>query len=716
MASKTPESLDALVAQLERLPGIGPRSAARLAHHLLRVPESEALDLADAIRRARARIRPCASCHAPSETDPCPLCADPARDRSVLLVVETPRDLGAFEAGGTYRGLYFVLGARLSPLEGVDASALDLEGLAARAALAEVAEVCLGTNPDLEGDGTALTVTAALRGIQHGGRPRITRLARGLDVGRDSVGVAIRTCESARRICLGASSSTFLRCRHTSTRPTCVCRDGTADGRVGRVRLELGLNLKLSQQLRLAPQIIQSIEILQLPAMDLRELIENELQENEALEVIEPAPDSYTENGTERSASQEDDGSFEDDAERVLERLDGLASAERTTGQYTSRGAAQEASDRKLEAMQNAPADDSGLSDHLVHQLEELELDPDVRTAAEAIVYNLADTGLLPCSLSEVSQGMDVILTPEVMNVALQVVQSLDPRGVGARDLQECLLLQIRDECADAEMKRALLRDHYDDLKRNKLPRIARSLGIDMDRLYDVLHGLASLSTRPGATFSAGPIRYIRPDVVIEWDDGNYAVRLVNDHLPRVGLSHNVRRMLEQSRGDPKVREYLKRKIDSAKWLIEAIAQRQSTLDRVVKEIVVRQRDYMDFGVNHLRPLKMQEVADILGIHVSTVSRAISDKHAQTPRGIVPLKFFFTGGTENEDGGIESRLSVKERVRDLIEEEDKHSPLSDDEVAERLKDRFGLDIARRTVTKYRKALNIPSSRQRRLWS
>jgi len=481
------------------------------------------------------------------------------------------------------------------------------------------------------------------------------------------------------------------------------------------MRLELGLNVKLSQQLRLAPQIIQSIEILQLPAMDLKELIENELQENEALEVIEPAPESYAENGETKNDAQEEDGSFEDDAEKVLERLEGLAGAERGAGGYQSRGAAQEASDRKLEAMQNAPAYEGSLPPHLIRQLEEMDLEPDVRLAAEAIVYNLADTGLLPCTLADVSAGMDVPVQPEVMVRALEIVQTLDPRGVGARDLQECLLLQICDDDEDADLKRILLREHYDDLKRNKLPRVARAMGLDMARLYDVMHGLASLSTRPGGSYSAGPIRYIRPDVVIEWDDGNYAVRLVNDHLPRVGLSHNVRRLLEQSRGDPKVRDYLKRKIDSAKWLIEAIAQRQSTLERVVKEIVARQRDYLDFGVSHLRPLKMQEIADVLGIHVSTVSRAISDKHAQTPRGIVPLKFFFTGGTENEEGGVESRLSVKERVRDLIAEEDKHSPLSDDEVAERLKERFGLEIARRTVTKYRKALNIPSSRQRRVW-
>jgi recombination protein RecR len=183
VAAKSPESLDALVTELERLPGIGPRSASRLAHHLLRVPEDIALALADAIRAARERIRPCSQCRAPSESDPCPLCGDVTRDTSLLLVVETPRDLGAVEAGGTYRGLYYVLGARLSPLEGVDAHALDLAGLAERAGRPEVAEVCIGTNPDLEGDGTALAVVDAIRGVQVDGRPRISRLARGLPTG-----------------------------------------------------------------------------------------------------------------------------------------------------------------------------------------------------------------------------------------------------------------------------------------------------------------------------------------------------------------------------------------------------------------------------------------------------------------------------------------------------------------------------------------------------
>lgn len=481
------------------------------------------------------------------------------------------------------------------------------------------------------------------------------------------------------------------------------------------MKLQLGLNLKLSQQLRLAPQIIQSIEILQLPAMDLKELIENELQENEALEVVEPAADTIVTPEESSREPDENEVAFEQDAEAVFERLEDLASSERNGFEY-SRSGGEEASDRKLEAMQNAPAEEEHLADHLMRQLEEMVVPYEVRTAAEQIIWNLDDTGLLTTPLVDVRESMDLPVPMEAMERGLTIVQSLEPKGVGACDLRECLLLQLDRRDPDAELKRQLIEQHLDDIKRNKLPKVARALGIDIADLYELIHSLGRLSTRPGAAYSGGPTRYIRPDVVVEWDDGEYTVRLVNDYLPRVGLNQNLRKMLKESRNDPKIREYLKRKVDSAKWLIEAIAQRQNTLERVAREIVKRQRDYLDFGVNHLRPLKMQEVADVLGIHVSTVSRAISDKHVQTARGIVPLKFFFTGGTENEEGGVESRLSVKDRVRQIIEEEDKSKPLSDDEVAAQLKKTFGLDIARRTVTKYRKALNIPSSRQRRIWT
>jgi len=477
------------------------------------------------------------------------------------------------------------------------------------------------------------------------------------------------------------------------------------------MRLDVSLQQRLSQQLRLAPQIIQSIEILQLPAMDLKELIENELQENEILEVEEAPRDGIP---VVETAPKVDEEGTDDEADRVFDRLEGLLGEGAGSGRL-SRAAGEEATDRKWEAMQNTAAPTESLADHLHDQLEELELEAPVRAAAEAIVYNLTEGGLLSSPLEDIVRAMDEPVALEVAEEALRVVQSLEPAGVGARDFNECLVLQVADDEPDADLKRRLLRDHLDDLMRNKIPRIAKALGVSVERLYELKEGLRHLSPHPGAVYSAARTAYIVPDVVIEWEAGEYQVRLENDRVPRLGISPKYRQLLQDAKGDPKLREYVKRKVDAAKWLIEAITQRENTLERVAKEIVARQRDYLDFGVSHLRPLKMQEVADALGIHVSTVSRAISDKYAQTHRGIVPLKFFFTGGTENDDGGVESRVSIKELVRHIIAAEEPAHPLSDDEVAERLSSQSGLVIARRTVTKYRKALRIPSSRQRRVW-
>lgn len=497
--------------------------------------------------------------------------------------------------------------------------------------------------------------------------------------------------------------------------PAILCGAGSSTGPgppKNAMRLDVSLQQRLSQQLRLAPQIIQSIEILQLPAMDLKELIENELQENEVLEV-EEAPRDALPAADERRVGVDEEGTDED-AEGVFERLEGLVEADRSRGRL-SRAAGEEASDRKWEAMQNTAAPSESLAEHLEEQLDLLDLAPAVRAAADAIVWNLDDGGLLRTPLEEVAAGMDEPATLETLEEALAVVRSLEPAGVGARDLKECLLLQIRDDEPDVDLKRRLVAGHLDDLERNKIPRIAKALGVTVERVYELRAGLRHLTLRPGARYGATPVAYIRPDVVVEWEDGDYLVRLENDWVPRLGLSPRYRQMLAEARGDPKLREYVKRKVDAAKWLIEAIAQRENTLERVAKEIVRRQRDFLDFGLSHLRPLKMQEVADALGIHVSTVSRAISDKHVQTHRGIFPLKFFFTGGTENDDGAVESRVSIKERVRAIIGAEDAAAPLSDDDVARRLTEESGLEIARRTVTKYRKALRIPSSRQRRVW-
>jgi RNA polymerase sigma-54 factor len=302
---------------------------------------------------------------------------------------------------------------------------------------------------------------------------------------------------------------------------------------------------------------------------------------------------------------------------------------------------------------------------------------------------------------------------------ALDLVQSLEPKGVGGRTPEETLLLQLRPGDPLRERKRQLISRHLEDWKKNRLPRICQAMGISMEDLKDLLEDLSALHPRPGTILRSERSAYVHPDVVIEWTESGegepaYEVRLVNEYFPTLRISPQYLRLFEDAATDPAVREMLKKKIGSARWLIDAIRQRQDTLLRVVREIVRHQGEFLDHGLPAMKPLKMQRIADDLGIHVSTVSRAIADKYAQTPRGIFPLKFFFHGGTESSDGSVESRLSVKEKVRLAIEKEDRRSPLSDEDLAHRFKAE-GLNIARRTVTKYRKQLGIPSSRERREW-
>jgi RNA polymerase sigma-54 factor len=485
------------------------------------------------------------------------------------------------------------------------------------------------------------------------------------------------------------------------------------------MRLEVSLAQKLSLQLKLAPQIIQSIEILQLPAMNLLELVEAQLGENEALERVDeaepeaPAPEPPATNGVTAELPPKEREEVADTL-RVLEQIETAAEQDwqdfgRRRGSFTDE-------DPKFEAMNNTAAPGESMHEALFEQFLLLEPDETARTIGRHIVFNLDENGLLPYSLEEILE------TPELRGRftladaerALALVQSLEPRGVGARNVREALLLQLDPKDPRYALKRRIVEEFLEDINKNKRPKVARDLGISIQELNEIVEEIAKLDPRPGAKLGATRNAYVHPDVVVEWVDGRYEVRLEDAFFPRIRVNPQYRDLLQQS-DDPKVKEYVRRKLESAKWLVDAIQQRQNTLQRVCEEIFKAQREYLDFGKDHLKPLKMQEIADRVGIHVSTVSRAIADKWVQTPRGIVPLKFFFTGGAETADGETMSRLSVKQRVQEIIEKEDKRNPLSDEEVAEALK-KQGLDIARRTVTKYRKALEIPSSRQRREWN
>jgi len=353
------------------------------------------------------------------------------------------------------------------------------------------------------------------------------------------------------------------------------------------------------------------------------------------------------------------------------------------------------------------------LEEHLHGQLAYFDLDPARRLICENIVANLDWRGYLESPLEEIVasiEGVDV--TPEQAEAALRVVQKLEPPGVGARDTQECLLIQLDPRAPDYNLLRRIIESYLDDIVKNRYPNVAKALGCTIDELKDAVEQIGRLNPIPGALFGEGTAPHVIPDLRVELVEGEYRVMLEDTSLPSLGICSYYARRLEQEGLDPKTEEYLRQKLQSARWLIDAIQQRRSTLFNITSAIVETQKEFLDKGPMFLKPLKMQDIADEVGVHVSTVSRAMSGKYIQTPRGIYSLKHFFTGGVQKENGEVESWEVVRQKLLAVVAAEDKSNPLSDEQVADELR-KQGIDIARRTVSKYRKVLSIPSSRQRR---
>lgn len=475
-----------------------------------------------------------------------------------------------------------------------------------------------------------------------------------------------------------------------------------------QMRMEIVLSQRPELRMKLAPQIIQSIEILQLATLELQQRLKTELLENPVLEMEEPAleeeEDALAEDGP-RDERAKSDAEYEkmQDIEQVWRDY---------SSQATRRSASPEAADRKFEAMQNTAARPMSLQDYLHDQFNLLDVAGGLLPIAENIIYNIDDDGYLAYDLEEVVESMEEPCTLEQAQRVLEMIQNLDPPGIGARDLPECLLLQMRHDPANHDLARLIITEHLEDLYNNRIPKIVKDTGHSLDEIKAAAEFIGHLNPRPGAAFSSEVSPYIIPDVAVDLVDGEYIVQLQDDRLPRVYINSAYSRLLRDKRTSESAKEYIRKRLQSARWLLDSIEQRRNTVYKISREIVDVQRDFLDRGIAHLHPLKMETIAQATGVHVSTVCRAIADKYMQTPRGLYPLKFFFTGGTRASDGTLHSRKSVKERVRQVIDSEDKSNPLSDDEVAATLQAE-GLDIARRTVTKYRKAMDIPSSRHRR---
>ncbi len=470
------------------------------------------------------------------------------------------------------------------------------------------------------------------------------------------------------------------------------------------MRLSLSQNLRAEQRLIQSPQMIQAMQVLQYPLLELKDRIDQELQENVFLDIKEPDPSS------EEVPPPEPEPQEEVPPDATFETLDEI---EERTKDWKQRGRIGSGvdGDAKLEALANTPGHSESLTDHLMSQLALIDLSPEQREQVEIVILSLDRDGRLISSREELAEEADCSL--EEIDEAIRLVQTLDPPGVGAADLEECLLLQLDMIEGEHELARRVIRDHLEDLSMNRIPRIAKKTGATIEEIKECVEFMRKhLHPHPGSQFGDIPNQVISPDIVVEEIDGRFEVRVERGGIPELQISSVYRKLLKESQPDPKVQEYLRKKIEAAKWFIDSIHQRQSTIQRIATAVVEKQSEFLRKGISHLKPLRMQDIADEVGVHISTVSRAISGKYIQTPQGIFDMKRFFSAGTRSESGEMVSQQAIKQRVKEIIEAEDRKRPLSDDAVVQIL-EKEGVKIARRTVTKYRKALGIPSSTQRR---
>jgi RNA polymerase sigma-54 factor len=488
--------------------------------------------------------------------------------------------------------------------------------------------------------------------------------------------------------------------------------------------------MKMSQQMKLAPRMIQSMEILQLPILALQERIVTELSENPLLEApdvepdvaetYEPSAELEVPNG-EKPVEQKElvvdsEHNNQDDFERLLNMPeDWQPEDDYTYSPRVSSNRSEEDGERAHDAISNLVSRPQSLQDHLLEQFRFFTCSPEIREFAEFLIQNLDNNGRLNGTLEKMVEDFGKPISANDSQKALSMVQQLDPPGVGARDLKECFLLQIRPNTPMRDVLITLITSHLEDLAENRLPVIERKTGYPLEIIKDAREELQHLNPWPGRDFEPASAPNVIPDIVVEQDEnGKYTVRLEDEYTPRLNISRKYQQILARGDADPKTKEYIKRKIESAKWLIESIEQRCNTLKRVAQAIVDFQTAFLDKGPEFIVPLKMQQIADVVNVHVTTVSRAVDDKYVQTPRGIFPLKRFFGGGTTTQDGDEVAWDIIRIKLREIVDAEDKSDPLSDDALVAELA-KQGYTLARRTITKYRKALDIPSSRQRRVY-
>jgi len=469
------------------------------------------------------------------------------------------------------------------------------------------------------------------------------------------------------------------------------------------VALEIKQDLRLTQQLVMTPQLQQAIKLLQLSQMELQEVIDQEIKENPLLE-----EDSGQEEPEQEEKKQEEDAAEAEAREETRESIKDQDWEEYMEGysisSYTSPRA--EGGDTPWE---NLITRQVTLADYLLWQLGMSPVSPQQQEIGGFIIGNIDDNGYLQIALEEVCKEMSC--PAETTEGVLSLIQSFDPSGIGARDLQECLLIQLQGLAERNPLAEEIVKGSLSYCKNRDYRELARKLKVPLDQVLEAVEVIAHLDPKPGRPFSQEEARTIIPDVFVYKVEGEYVVALNDDGLPRLRISPYYRELINADKKDIP-RHYLKEKMKSALWLIRSIQQRQQTLYKVTKSIVLFQRDFFDKGIDFLKPLVLREVADDIEMHESTVSRVTTNKYAHTPQGIYELKFFFSGkvGGHGEEVAVKR---VQNLIRQVITEENPRRPYSDEKICQLLKERYNIAIARRTVAKYREMMRILSSSERK---
>lgn len=472
---------------------------------------------------------------------------------------------------------------------------------------------------------------------------------------------------------------------------------------------KLSLEQKHIQTLVLSPQMQQAIYLLQLPLLELRQFLQQQLVQNPVLEEVENIEPSLSE---EEPSTKSEENDYELDIKEEMERL------ARFNGEWQeyhqgigASGRIEPEDEKKRRFFENSLTRQPSLQEHLLRQLRLSVSSSREEEIGEAIIGNINGNGYLQASVEELAKSLSA--TSQEIETVLSLTQTFDPSGVGARDLKECLLIQLKNMGKEDSLEARIIAEHLKGLERRRYSQIAKCFGVSLGEVTKAAKVISHLEPKPGRNFSPEKNHPIIPELILKKIDGEYHIITNDGDLPRLRVNSLYRKLMKKGNPEAEARQYLMEKFKSAMWVIKSIEQRRMTIRRVAECIVRRQREFLDRGIEYLKPCTLGEIAAEIGMHESTISRVTTNKYIDTPQGIFELKFFFTGEILTKDNGSLSSRSIRAKIRDLIEAEDKQHPLSDVEIAKRLLGQ-GINIARRTIAKYRETLRIlPSTLRKR---